>query len=140
VFARRRLRQGVPNGLEYSLRVKLRFALQTFLVNRPESSSFVDLVTEDVAPNYYCAVPMLCEFATGSICDIDYFPTFGPSIKKEKNERISIEKIAKHLRSSKDITTQKSTRIEIRSKASQLRKKALFLDLKWRESSTLWYR
>lgn len=59
---RERLRQGVPNRLENSLRIKLRYTVKNFLDNRPEATSFMEMVTEDVAPSYYCAVPVGMHF------------------------------------------------------------------------------
>lgn len=56
------LKMGIPHRLETNLRIKIEFALHDILKNRPESAAFVELITEDIAPSYYCAVPIGMHF------------------------------------------------------------------------------
>eukprot|EP00934_Nitzschia_sp_Nitz4_P005089 Nitzschia sp. Nitz4//scaffold127_size64804//13733//20288//NITZ4_006174-RA/size64804-augustus-gene-0.51-mRNA-1//1//CDS//3329534744//5079//frame0 len=55
-------KQGRVHSLENALRMKIEFCIQDLLNKRPEASSFLELVTEDVAPSYYCAVPVGMHF------------------------------------------------------------------------------
>jgi hypothetical protein len=54
--------EGLPHKIDDTLRVKLECAIEDFLKNNPESEIFIPLVTEEVAPSYYCAVPIGMSF------------------------------------------------------------------------------
>ena len=48
---------GLPHKLDDVLREKIKCAIDDFIKNNEKAQVFVPMVTEDVAPGYYCAVP-----------------------------------------------------------------------------------
>jgi hypothetical protein len=57
-----RLSQGIPPSMSNALQAKIRYSIQNFLDSRPEATGFANMVSEDDAPSYYCAVPIAMYF------------------------------------------------------------------------------